>query len=211
MLIYFIPGFTPEDSVSNPEADLPWHSEKLVRLRSMLSLCAACSLSQQHGSSTTPPLTSLESQTLWQTLCLAIEQTPCAHYSLPQMQHHHLFLFLTSYFFTGTNPGWTSQLWRQLFKNCTTLQEPATLHPTGSFGFVKAQGSPLPTDGASHVLLCGIPRTGGIQPSSICTNLSSLRHFQISTGLPNPFSPNSFPRLPYVLWGVKQQNPSCPS
>ena len=40
--------------------------------------------------------------------------------------------------------------------------------------------------------------------------LSSLRHFQISAGLPNPFTPNAFPRLTYVLWGVKRSAPTHP-
>ena len=44
----------------------------------------------------------------------------------------------------------------------------------------------------------------GLQFTSIRTYLSSVRHLQITAGLPDPFTPNAFPRLSYVLRGARR-------
>ena len=52
----------------------------------------------------------------------------------------------------------------------------------------------------------------GLQHSSIRLYLSSLRHLQISSGLPDPFTAGAFPRLHYVLRGVQRSvSPGSPT
>ncbi len=51
-----------------------------------------------------------------------------------------------------------------------------------------------------------------LQFTSIRTYLSSVRHLQITAGLPDPFTPNAFPRLSYVLRGARRARaprPDC--
>ena len=43
-----------------------------------------------------------------------------------------------------------------------------------------------------------------LQFASIRTYLSAVRHLQITAGLPDPFTHNAFPRLSYVLRGVRR-------
>ncbi len=50
----------------------------------------------------------------------------------------------------------------------------------------------------------------GLQFSSIRTYLSSLRHLQISTGFPDPFAGNTFPRLAYVMRGARRTRVAQP-
>ena len=63
----------------------------------------------------------------------------------------------------------------------------------------------------THCLFVAYLSQQNIQSSSIRTYLSSLRHLQISSGLPNPFTLDSFPRLTYVLRGIKRTAPSQPN
>ena len=43
-----------------------------------------------------------------------------------------------------------------------------------------------------------------LQFTSIRTYLSAVRHLQITAGLPDPFTHDAFPRLSYVLRGVRR-------
>ena len=72
------------------------------------------------------------------------------------------------------------------------------------------QLTPLPLSECTLCLFVAHLTQQSLQPSSICTYLSSLRHLQISAGLLNPFTPDVFPRLTYILRGIKRSAPSHP-
>ena len=69
---------------------------------------------------------------------------------------------------------------------------------------------PLPLSEHTLCLFVAHLAQQNLQHSSIRTYLSSLRHLQISAGLPNPFTQDAFPRLTYVLRGLKRTSPSQP-
>lgn len=66
-----------------------------------------------------------------------------------------------------------------------------------------AQARPLPL--CEHILCLYVTYLSmqQLKHKSIKVYLSALRHFQISAGLPDPFT-SSFPRLEYVLKGIKR-------
>ena len=72
------------------------------------------------------------------------------------------------------------------------------------------QLTPLPLSEHTLCLFVAHLIQQNLQPSSIRTYLSSLRHLQISAGLPNPFTPDASPWLTYILRGINRSAPSHP-
>ena len=67
-----------------------------------------------------------------------------------------------------------------------------------------AKVNPLPI--TEHVMCLFVAHLAeaGLQPASVRSYLSAARHLQISAGLPDPTMMSSFPRLAYVLKGMKR-------
>ena len=69
--------------------------------------------------------------------------------------------------------------------------------------FCEAAGlTPLPLTEEVFCLFVANLMQERLQFTSIRTYLFSVRHLQITAGLPDPFTPNAFPRLSYVLRGA---------
>ena len=70
--------------------------------------------------------------------------------------------------------------------------------------------TPLPL--SEDVLCLFLPHLSqeNLQFASIRTYLSAIRHLQITAGLSDPFTHNAFPRLSYVLRGVRRTRAPLP-
>ncbi len=70
--------------------------------------------------------------------------------------------------------------------------------------------APLPLTENTLCLFVAYLSRQNLQHASIRIYLSSLRHLQISAGLHDPFKHDTFPRLTYVLRGLKRSTASQP-
>ena len=66
----------------------------------------------------------------------------------------------------------------------------------------------LPLNESTLSLFVAHLAVSGLKPQSITSYLSGLRHYQIAAGLSDPFTAGSFPRLQYVVKGIRRETGS---
>ena len=110
-------------------------------------------------------------------------------------------------------PDWTSNEWRRRFSASFRRDSPPRpsvyTYKSGQDHFLKfcatAESTPLPVDEASLWSFVAHLADQHLKHRTIKTYLSVVRHLQISRGLPDPFHNSPFPRLHYVLRGIKKE------